>query len=78
MKGVIKLCVGVRLHEVCMQLGEQTGTKKLRKQVQTFYEFQLLTQVRFKFPNVQRLQDMLHRFRSCMTNNSEHFVVKNF
>ena len=58
MKGVIKLCIGVRMHEVCMQLGEQTGTKKLRKQVQTFYKFQLLTQVRFKFPNVQRLQDM--------------------
>ena len=58
MKSVIKLCVGVRMHEVCMQLGEQTGTKKLRKQVQTFYEFQLLTQVRFKFPNEQRLQDM--------------------
>ena len=38
----------MRMHEVCMQLGEQTGTKKLRKQVQTFYEFQLLTQVRFK------------------------------
>ena len=58
MKGVIKLCVGVRMHKVCMQLGEQTGMKKLRKQVQTFYEFQLLTQVRFKFPNEQRLQDM--------------------
>ena len=58
MKGVRKLCVDVRMHEVCMQLGEQTGTKKLRKQVQTFYEFQLLTPVRFKFPNVQRLQDM--------------------
>ena len=58
MKDVIKLCVGVRVHEVCMQLGEQTGTNKLRKQVQTFYAFQLLTQVRFKFPNVQRLQDM--------------------
>ena len=57
MKGVIKLCVGVRVHEMCMQLGEQTGMKKLRKQVQTFYEFQLLTQVRFKFPIVQRLQD---------------------
>ena len=57
-KCVIKLCVGVRVHEVCMKLGEQTGTKKLRKQVQTFYEFQLLTQVRFKFPNEQRLQDM--------------------
>ena len=58
MKGVTKMCAGVRVHEVCMQLGEQTGTKKLRKQVQTFYEFQLLTQVRFKFPNEQRLQDM--------------------
>ena len=50
------MCAGVRVHEVCMQLGEQTGTKKLRKQVQAFYEFQLLTQIRFKFPNVQRLQ----------------------
>ena len=58
MKSDIKLFVVVRMHEVCMQLREQTGTKKLRKQVQTFYEFQLLTQIRFKFPNVQRLQDM--------------------
>ena len=64
MKGVTKMCAGVRVHEVCMQLGEQTGTKKLRKQVQTFYEFQLLTQIWFKLL-------MYNASKTCSTDSDQ-------
>ena len=77
MKGVIKLCVGVRVHEV-HAIGGTNRYEEIKETSADILQIQLLTQVRFKVPNVQRLQEMEHRFRSCMTNNSEHFMVKIF